>query len=220
MNLATELATFKEGFLARVPKERAQMIQRYIDQSRGDAVAAGALRAGERAPNFALPNQNGQRVELATRLKSGPAIVIFYRGGWCPYCNLELRAYQHLLPELRTQGVTLLAISPQTPDASLSTAEKNALAFDVLSDQGNEAARAFGIVFSLPNELRTLYTEVGHPLPELNGDQSWTLPVPATFVVGSDGFIKLAHVELDYRLRLEPATALAAAIATSGARAA
>jgi peroxiredoxin len=220
MNLATELAAFKDSFLLRVPKERSQMIQRYIDQSRSDAVAASALRAGDRAPNFSLPNQVGLPVELATRLKSGPAIVTFYRGGWCPYCNLELRAYQQLLPEMRAHGVTLLAISPQTPDASLSTAEKNALEFDVLCDLGGEVARAFGIVYALPDELRALYTQVGHALPDLNGDESWTLPVPATFVIGDTGLIKLAHVELDYRLRLEPSTALAVALGASEARAA
>lgn len=218
MNLTAELAAFKEGFIARVPKDRSEMIQRYIDQSRSDAVGANALRSGDRAPGFSLSNQVGQRVELSARLKSGPAIVTFYRGGWCPYCNLELRAYQQLLPEMRARGVSLLAVSPQTPDASLSTAQKNALEFDVLSDFCNETARAFGIVFSLPEELRALYTQVGHALPDMNGDESWTLPVPATFVIGADGFIKLAHVELDYRARLEPSTALAAALGASQAR--
>lgn len=220
MNLATELAAFKDAFIARVPKERSQMIQRHIDQSRRDAVAANALRLGDRAPEFALLNQAGERVELAARLKRGAVIVTFYRGGWCPYCNLELRAYQQLLPELRAHGISLLAISPQTSDASLSTAERNALEFDVLSDLGSEVARAFGIAFALPEELRALYTQVGHALPDVNGDESWTLPVPATFVIGTDGFVKLAHVELDYRVRLEPSAALAAALGAGEARAA
>lgn len=208
MTLAAELAAFRENFLARVPAERAQLIQTYIDRSRDEHVATDALQAGDAAPAFILRNQNGDAVALADRLARGPVILVFYRGGWCPYCNLELRAYQRLLPAIESAGATLLAISPQQPDASLSTAEKNALAFDVLSDAGSRAAAAFGIAYTLPEPLRALYAEVGHALPAINGDDSWTLPVPATFVVGRDGRIALADVDVDYRVRLEPQAAL------------
>ena len=136
MNLTDELAAFKESFIARVPPERSQMIQHYIEQSRSEAVAAQALREGDAVRDFLLPNQVGVSIKLSDYLKRGPVIVMFYRGGWCPYCNLELRAYQRLLSEMRERGIGLVAISPQTPDASLSTAEKNSLEFDVLSDVG------------------------------------------------------------------------------------
>lgn len=211
MSLAQELATFKESFVTRVPADRSQTIQRFIDQSRDEHAAANALRAGASAPDFALPNQTGDSVRLSTLLQRGPAIVVFYRGGWCPYCNLELRAYQRILEDIRASGVSLIAISPQAPDASLSTAEKNALVFDVLSDEGSNVARAFGVACALPKELQSLYTEFGHALPEINHDESWTLPIPATFVIGTDGAVLLAHVDVDYRQRLEPSTALAAA---------
>lgn len=208
MDLANELAVFKENFIARADAARVALIEKYIAQSQRDGVGADALRPGARVPAIALPNQHGATVSIDDVLARGPAIVVFYRGGWCPYCNLTLRAYQRLLPELRAAGVELVAVSPQAPDATLSTAEKNALGFDVLSDVGNKAAAAFGVVYVMPDELRALYAQVGHDLPVLNADASWTLPLPATFVIGQDRVVRAAHVEADYRRRLEPADAL------------
>jgi peroxiredoxin len=131
-------------------------------------------------------------------------VVSFYRGGWCPYCNLELRALQAVLPQVRALGAHLVAISPQTPDESLSTAEKNALAFQVLSDTGSRTARGFGIAFDLAEELRPIYARFGHALPDRNGDDTWVLPIPATYVVGQNGRIALGYVDVDYRNRLAP----------------
>lgn len=108
-------------------------------------------------------------------LEAGPAVVTFYRGGWCPYCNIQLRAYQAALPEMTVLGARLIAISPQLPDSSLSTAEANHLAFDVLSDAGNRVARTFGLVWSLPEELRAALRSNNKALPEINGDDSWEL---------------------------------------------
>jgi peroxiredoxin len=133
-----------------------------------------------------------------------PTIVIFYRGGWCPYCNLELRAWQTLLPEVSALGAQLLAISPQLPDNSLSTAEKNELAYPVLSDSSMNAANAFGIAFELPPELVDLYGKAGNDLPTLNGNGRWVLPIPATFVFDAAGKVIYRHVESDYRQRAEP----------------
>jgi peroxiredoxin len=213
MKLAIELEQRKRTFQSQADPERVRIVERGIAQSRADAVASGALRAGARAPDFELPDQRGELVRLTQVLMRGPAIVVFYRGGWCPYCNLQLRAYQRLLPELRAASVQLIAVSPQTPDASLTTAQKNALEFEVLSDAGCVAARDFGIAYALPDELRALYTEVGHPLPQFHGDEDWTLPVPATYVVGRDGVLRAAYVELDYRQRMEPEEALRIAMA-------
>jgi peroxiredoxin len=132
-------------------------------------------------------------------------VVSFYRGGWCPYCNLELRALQNALPEIKQLGAQLVAISPQTPDESLSTAEKNELEFAVLSDIGSATAKAYGIAFDLTEELRPIYSRLGHALPDKNGDDSWILPIPATYVIDKDGIVALAFVDVDYRNRLEPA---------------
>ena len=140
---------------------------------------------------------------LAALLKAGPAIVTFYRGGCCPYCNIQLRAYQAVLPEMTALGARLVAISPQLPDSSLSTAESNELTFAVLSDVGNRVARTFGLVWSLPEELRAALRSSDKALPRINGDDSWELPVPATCVIARDRRVALAGIDVDYRNRLE-----------------
>ncbi|MDZ4840625.1 MAG: peroxiredoxin-like family protein [Hyphomicrobium aestuarii] len=173
------------------------------------AIIAGAAKAGDFAPDIRLPGVDGQPVDLGELLKAGPVVLSFYRGGWCPYCNLQLRALQARSQDFAALGASLIAVSPQTPDQSLSTSEKNELAFPVLSDAGSRAAKAYGISFDLAEELRLIYRRFGHGLPEMNGDNSWALPIPATFVINSDGVIAFAFVDTDYRNRLEPADIVA-----------
>lgn len=155
-----------------------------------------------------MPNATGQIVSLAEVLTRGPVVLSFYRGGWCPYCNLELQALQRHLPEIREMGASLLAVSPQTPDNSLSTAEKHQLQFDVLSDQGDQVARTYGLVFTVPPELHSIYRQWGIDIPAWNGDESWELPLPATYVIDRGGIIRSAFVNLDYTQRMEPADIL------------
>jgi peroxiredoxin len=135
---------------------------------------------------------------------AGPAVVTFYRGGWCPYCNIQLRAYQRALPEIAALGGQIIAISPQLPDGSLSVVEKNALEFDVLSDVGNVVGRSFGLVYALPEELRAAMRLNDKALPAINGDESWELPLPATFVIAQDRRVARAYIDIDYRHRLAP----------------
>ena len=137
-------------------------------------------------------------------------VLTFYRGTWCPYCNLALRAYQRALPDIQALGAQLVAISPQIPDESLSMVEKNDLAFPVLSDQGNNVGRQYGLVFAFDAETRERYLGMGNDLVHYNGNDAWELPMPGTFVVGQDGIIKLAWAKADYTQRLEPAEILAA----------
>ena len=164
----------------------------------------------DQAPNFVLPDATGNSVELRTLLQHGPVVLTFYRGGWCPYCNIELRALQSALPQIRGHHATLVAVSPQTPDQSLSTAEKNELEFPVLSDSGNKVAREYGIVFTLPEALRPIYENFGIELPAHNGDESFDLPVPATYVIDGEGKVRYAFVNADYRQRAEPSDIVAA----------
>ncbi|GCE07791.1 peroxiredoxin-like family protein [Dictyobacter aurantiacus] len=171
-------------------------------------IAEHAKQRGEAAPNFALPNARGTILKLSDLLSRGPVVLTFYRGAWCPYCNLTLRAYQKHLPEIQQRGATLVAISPQTPDHSLATAEKWQLEFEVLSDESNQVARAYGLVFRMSEELRTLYQRFDNDLEAYNGDSSWELPMPGTFVIAQDGTIQLAFVDADYTHRLEPAEIL------------
>jgi len=159
-------------------------------------------------------------VSLSKALSDGPVVVTFYRGSWCPYCNLQLRAYQRALPEITALGGRLMAISAQLPDKSLSTVEQNALEFDALSDVGNRVARSFGLVYALPDELRAVLISNNKALPMFNGDDSWELPVPATYVIGRNGRVVLASVQIDYRQRLAPEEIVAALqnIQSAGAR--
>jgi peroxiredoxin len=211
MTLKTALDTFRAEFLEKFPADIAAVMQQATNQLEQDYATRNRLQVGDRAPDFELPNAVGERIKLSDRLRRGAVILTFYRGGWCPYCNLELRAYQAILPQIRAAGVGLIAISPQTPDASLSTVEKNQLGFDVLSDAGSTVAQAYNIAFELSDKLKQLYTQFGHALPDSNGTPDWQLPIPATFVIDPDQQIRLAHIDVDYRNRLEPLQALAIA---------
>lgn len=205
MSLQAELRAFHADFMGQVPAEIAAMTQADLDLS-ASGILDRALKAGDRAPPLTLPHSTGGVMSLAGAIKDGPVVLSFYRGGWCPYCNLELRALQKALPDFTALGASLIAVSPQTPDQSPSTAEKNDLAFAVLSDTGSSTAKAYGIAFDLAEELRPIYTKFGQALPDRNGDDSWVLPLPATYVIDRDGIIAFAYVDVDYRNRLEPAT--------------
>lgn len=205
MSLKSELDATRNAFMSKVPREIRDAMVRADLALAGSGLAARALKAGDRVADFTLPGADGRSVTLSQLLARGPVVVSFYRGGWCPYCNLELRALQRELPTFARLGATLVAISPQTPDESLSTAQRNELAFPVLSDVGSGVARAFGIAFELAFELRPIYTRLGHALPDRNGDSSWVLPLPATYVIDRDGTVAFAFVDTDYRSRLEPA---------------
>lgn len=209
-SLTQQLTDFKAGFATRATPERIATMEQATQRLRQSGIERTALKVGEQAPDLSLPNALGRPVRLGDRWSRGPLVITFYRGGWCPYCNLTLRAWQSLLPELQARGIGLVAISPQTPDHSLSTQEKNDLAFEVLSDSSLAAADGFGVSFDLPAELVALYGSVGHDLPVTNGNGRWTLPVPATYAVDRNGTVRYAHVEVDYRQRAEPSEVLAA----------
>ena len=210
MSLKAELDAFRSEFMATVAPEIRDAMVRADMELAASGIAQRALKAGDQAADFRLPDARGGYVRLKELLSAGPVVLSFYRGGWCPYCNLELRALQKALPEIIRLGAKLVAVSPQTPDESLSTAEKNELVFSVLSDVGSVMAKSFGIAYDVAEELRPVYARFGHSLPEKNGDESWVLPTPATYVIDRDGTITLAFVDVDYRNRLEPAEILAA----------
>ena len=170
--------------------------------SSGDAPQG--LQVGDQLASFELPNQLGQTISLDELQGDSNVVISFYRGGWCPYCNIELCVLQQALPEFKSHGARLIAISPQLPDESMSTAEKNELSFPVLSDAGNKVAREFGLVFALSEQLRPLYESFNIDLPATNGDKSFELPIPATFIIDSDGVVKGAFVNADHKQRMDP----------------
>jgi len=205
VSLKQQLAEQRAASAKRMPPERQAIMQRQIEQLRNGAIARTMLKVGARTPAIVLKNAKGETVDVANLLKKGPVVVTFYRGGWCPYCNLELKAYQEILPEIKAAGASLVAVSPEKPDDTLSTAEKNALAFEVLSDVGQKVGRAFGLVFEFTEELKNAYQSFNLDIPARNGTPGeWALPVPATYLIDRDGKIIYAYTDPDYRDRADP----------------
>lgn len=196
--------------LTIIPKEAQAVMAQAAQELLERGVGKEALREGDRLPAATLLDAAGKEVSLGALVAEGPLVINYYRGAWCPYCNLELRAYQQLLPEIEALGGRLVAITPELPDHAVTASEKNALSFPVLSDVGLKLSEAMGLAFELPAALRELYGTFGMALDKLNGEDRWRLPIPATYVVGRDGVIVKAHVDPDYRTRMEPEEALKA----------
>ncbi|MBA2117052.1 peroxiredoxin-like family protein [Bremerella alba] len=172
---------------------------------------ANAIKVGENAPTFALPNPVGERVSLSDLLVQGPVVVTFYRGSWCPYCNLQLQAMKQRLPELHALGANLVAISPEVPDESMSPAEQAAFEFPVLSDQDALVAAQYGVAWQVPEPiLEHMRNDRNLELAKINGGNGSVLPIPATFVLNRDGIVTWRFVDVDYRKRAEPDDIVAA----------
>jgi peroxiredoxin len=192
--------------------EKFNIIAGDTERVRAAGTIDGALKIGQSVSDFTLPDTFGNQVSLKTLLAKGPAVVSFYRGEWCPFCNLELRALQEVLPEMEKLGATLIAISPERPDHGVIATDKNKLTFPVLSDFGNKVARQFGIVFQMGQEVQELAKNFfNNDIAVRNADGSYELPVPATYVIDKAGVIRFAHVEVDFMTgRAEPEAVLAA----------
>jgi peroxiredoxin len=179
-------------------------------------IADRVLREGDSAPDFELPDARGGVVRLSDLLAAGPVILSFYRGQWCPFCNLELRALQRALDEVTTAGATLVAVSPNTPETSLSTVERLGLRFPVLSDHDNLVARSYNLVYEMTPENIEMYLQQGRNVAAMNGTDKWELPIPATYVIDRNRTIRFAFVDLNHRRRAEPSevAAIAASLAS------
>lgn len=209
--LRDALTGMKEKAREMLPSEVGEVF--FADQERAERVAERDkfAKTGSRMDDFTLPDAAGGDVTLSALVADGPAVLVFYRGGWCPYCNIALRAYQQeLLPALKERGVPLVAISPQAPDGSLSTRETGELEYSVLSDVGNLVARGLGITFQPTEDVRAAMTAAGADLAERNGDGGWDLPHPSVLVVEPDRTIRFIDVHPDYTTRTEPGQVLEA----------
>jgi peroxiredoxin len=215
MELHAELALQAARGREKRPPEITELFERCVEDVRAQGIAERALGVGADAPDFVLPDAQGVEVSLASLRAQGPVVVTFYRGGWCPYCNLELRAYAERMPAFAAAGAQVVAISPQTPDTSLTLVERAELPFTVLSDIGNVVAAAFGIVHDVPPELDAVYTGNGYDLAGESAQQKGavTLPLPATYVIDRGGTIRFAAVSADYTERADPDAVLAVAAA-------
>lgn len=210
MSVNAELRAFYDSRQEQIPAEIRAVMQRAGRELAESGQAERALAEGAKAPSFTLPSATGQPVDLYGLLAEGPVVLTFYRGAWCPYCNIALRSLQQHHDGITARGARLVALSPQIPDESLSLAEKNGLAFDVLSDPGCETARQYGLAFDLPDDLAAVYDTIGIDLHRSNAGHARTLPLPATYVIDRDGTIRWAFVHPDYTTRAEPADILAA----------
>ena len=209
MSLQAKLDAFKADFEAgkppySVPRPVIETMHRATAELIESGAAKRAKKAGDLAPTFSLKDSEGNIVNSADLLKRGPLVLSFYRGVWCPYCNLELQALEKALPKFKELGANLLAISPQNPVNSRKSVRQNKLSFPILSDAKGKVGAAFGLRFNLPDYLVELYKQLKNDLPTFNDDPSWTLPMPARYVIGQDGVILYSEVNPDYTRRPEP----------------
>jgi peroxiredoxin len=205
MSLQERLDAFKADFeTTKAPPEAVAVMRRATAELVASGQADRTLKAGDRAPPFTLPDTEGTQVSAAALLAAGPLVLTFYRGVWCPYCNMDLQAMEGAAEAIRKLGASVVAISPQTPPNSRRSRRENNLSFPILADSGGEVADAFGLRFRLPNDLIQLYNGFGVDLPNINGEPSWTLPMPARYVIGTDGVIAYSEINPDYTRRPDP----------------
>jgi len=202
-SLKAVLEAKKQRFLDNADEYKKKVYSEGVATVSESGLADSAKNVGDTAPNFTLQNATGQTVELKEYLKKGKVILTWYRGGWCPYCNFTLQHLQRELPNFNALGANLIALTPELPDYSLSTKEKNELKFEVLSDIDNKVAREYGLVFYLGDEVARLYNE-SFNLIGYNGNEDNELPLAATYIIDQSGKIEYAFVEADYRVRAEP----------------
>lgn len=205
------MSTLKENIDAynaakaeKLPADILATMAQTTDDLKQEGIEARAPIVGDKMPDFELPNQHGDVRRISDYLAKAPVVLNIYRGGWCPYCNMEMKALHDALPDIKNQGAILLGLSPETPDKAELTAQNAEIDIEILSDSGNRVARKLGLVFELPQALRPIYAKIGIDITAYNGDESFELPVPATFIIAQDGIITYAFVNSDYTLRLEP----------------
>jgi len=202
--LSDEIQAFQDKFIPTIPEDTLNLLMSELQGLITTGLAEDSLSKGKNFPSFELPNANNKALGLDALLTDGPLVISFYRGAWCPYCNLELNALQQRMPDINAAGGRLIAISPQVPDKSADQVTSSQLTFEVLSDVGNKLAKQCGLVFTLPESLRPIYAEWQLDIPGHNADDSFELPMPATYIIGTDGLVHYAFVDMDYTNRLEP----------------
>lgn len=204
MPLQEQLEAITLKLKALVPAERLAVIEQAIQQLNASNAAGRALKIGDAAPQFELPDGDGRVWRSKDFLQAGPLVIVFYRGRWCAYCNAQLVALQEIYKQLTAAGASLVAISPQTQKHSYMTRDMHKLRYPVLSDSGNQVAGKFGLVYRLSSELQAMYESIYMRLPGYNGDPGWELPLAATYIVQPDGTIGYARVDADWRQRSDP----------------
>lgn len=202
-SLESVIEARKAEFRAKASPEKLAAYGEGIEAVRKARIVETALSKGAEAPDFTLPSATGGKVTLSKELEKGPVVLTWYRGGWCPYCNIQLAAYRKILPQIEELGAQLIAVSPEVPDQSLTTREKNELRFTVLSDQNLKVSSQYGLVFELTPEVEKLYSEF-FDIKEYNGEEAASneLPLAATYVIDAKGKIAWSFLDADYTMRV------------------
>lgn len=202
--LAEQTRETVEAFISGLSPEVQQTVGEVFQRLLNSNITDHAKKVGDSAPDFRLPSVKGGEISLKELLERGPVVVSFYRGGWCPFCNLEFKALHDKLPDMQALGASLVGISPETLTVSQQTVKDHELEFEVLSDEGNRVARDYGLVMVVDEAIRPYYAQWGIDIPAANGDETFELPLPATYVIDQDGVIRAAFVDKDYTRRMEP----------------
>ncbi|RON57886.1 peroxiredoxin-like family protein [Pseudomonas frederiksbergensis] len=209
MTLQSKLDALKHEFETRMaPPPVVEALHRAVAELIASGAPDRALKAGDAAPAFLLPDPDGEMVSSKELLAKGPLVLTFYRGVWCPYCNYDLQAMEEARHSIEALGATLVAVSQQTAANSRKSRRDNKLGFPILGDKGGDLAAAFGVRWNVPDYLQPIHKAVGADISVFNGEDSWTLPMPARYVIGQDGIIQYAEVNADYTLRPEPSEVL------------
>ena len=217
MTIAAQVADYHRASAGQLPAEVAEAFAAEQRDLASAGAPTGTARAGDPMPDGELLDVGGQPTTLAETLGASPAVIVFYRGAWCPYCNIALRTYQaQLVPALAERGIPLVAISPQTPDGSLSTQETKELTFTVLSDPGNQIAGRLGILTAPSEGTRAAQLQLGLDLTQVNADGTTGIPMPTVIAVDAAGVIRWIDVHRDYTTRTEPGQILQAVTQTIG----
>ncbi|MDQ1121485.1 peroxiredoxin-like family protein [Microbacterium trichothecenolyticum] len=203
-SIAQQVDDFNTGFEAQIGDRLAAVFSGEQADLRRFGAPAGALGEGDTAPDASLLDAEGTPTSFSAALDGTASVVVFYRGAWCPYCNITLRSYQEgLVPALRERGAQLIAVSPQTPDGSAQAVTNGSLEFAVLSDPANALAEQFGIVTEPSVEARAAHTELGFDVADSNADETARIPFPSVYVIDQAGVIRFADVHVDYTTRTE-----------------
>jgi peroxiredoxin len=205
-SLQSKLDEKRDG--SKAPPEVQKTMSDATEALRKSGLVDKAKKKGDKFIDFELPNAIGGKIKLSDALKKGAVILTFYRGGWCPYCNLQLRAYQESLEDFKKMGAQLIAVSPESSESADTTVNKNDLKFSVLSDEGNAVARKYGLVFKVSDDLKNIYKSFGIDLEKNQKNNSWELPIPATYVINKQGKVVYSFLNVDYTQRAEPADIL------------
>lgn len=202
--LSEQITRYAEIAKKKIDPATKRIMLNATEKLRKSEMSKNFLKVGDKAPDFDLKSFTGKEYDLYDLLEKGPVIINFYRGSWCPYCNLDLKALNEIYPEIKAMKAELLAISPEIPDRAALLSSKHSLKFPLLYDKKLKVADKYKLVFELDEKLKPIYKNFGIDLEQANADDDWTLPVPATYIISSDGLIKYAFADVDYKNRAEP----------------